>query len=198
MLEMAEKAPKRGDAATPSGNTINAAKTGAKGGIGAVSQAEMGLEQGRGIGGAEVRFHVDPSMLVADEAAGVLKNGNYIKNPTAQTLGNLVTDSGRIGSKNMNGQYMYVVNQEGTIIIGSRGGQRMPHPTLVGGKNPQVLGAGIVDIRGGKIYSVDNASGHFKPGFGSLDAAKNAFGKLPSNVFHKNFQGYLPYGARGN
>ena len=94
----------------------------------------------------------------------------------------------------MNGQYMYVVNEEGSIIVGSRGGERMPHPTLIGGENPQVLGAGIVDIRGGRIYSVDNASGHFKPGAGSLEAAQAAFGKLPPAVFHRNFQGYLPYG----
>ena len=39
----------------------------------------------------------------------------------------------------------------------------MPHPTLVGGANPQVRAAGIVDIRGGRIYSADNTSGHFKP-----------------------------------
>lgn len=142
-------------------------------------------------------FRVDSSMFAADEAAGVLRNGSYIKNPAAQRLSDLVTDSGRIGSKNMNGQYMYVVDQEGSIIIGTRSGQRMPHPTLVGGENPQVLGAGIVDIRGGKVYSVDNASGHFKPGAGSLEAARDAFSKLPSNVFHKNFQGYIPYKAGG-
>ncbi|KFK92338.1 MULTISPECIES: hypothetical protein [unclassified Serratia (in: enterobacteria)] len=65
---------------------------------------------------------------------------------------------------------------------------------LFGGKNPQVLGAGIVEIRGGKIYSVDNASSHFKPGTGSLEAAKDAFGKIPDNYFSKDFKGYKPYG----
>lgn len=157
-----------------------------------------GAAGGNGVHVAKRGFAVDSSMFAADEAAGVLSNGKYIKNPTAQNLSNLVTDSGRIGGKNMNGQYMYVIDQDGSIIIGSRGGQRMPHPTLIGGENPQALGAGIVDIRGGKIYSVDNASGHFKPGAGSLDAARDAFGNLPSNVFHKNFQGYLPYKPGGN
>jgi hypothetical protein len=116
-------------------------------------------------------------MFAADEVAGVLANGKYIKNPTAQNLGDLVTESDRIGSKNMNGNCMYVIDQEGSIVIGTRSGQRMPHPTLIRGKNPQVLGAGIVDIRGGKIYSVDNASGHPKPGAGSLEAARDAFWK---------------------
>ncbi len=69
----------------------------------------------------------------------------------------------------------------------------MPHPTLIGGANPQVNAAGIVDIRGGRIFSVNNASGHFKPGDGSLNSAAEAFGQLPSGAFHKNFQGYLPY-----
>ncbi|MDH3976667.1 MAG: hypothetical protein OEV42_20580 [Deltaproteobacteria bacterium] len=88
---------------------------------------------------------------------------------------------------------MYVVDDAGNIVIGTRGGQRMPHPTLIGGSNPQVRAAGIVDIRGGRIYSVNNASGHYKPGVGSLDAAEEAFGQLPSSSFRTDFQGYLPY-----
>ena len=143
-------------------------------------------------------FSVDRTMHAADEAAGVLANGSYIRNPSARNLTDMVTESGRIGGKQTNGQFMYVIDRDGTIIVGSRSGQRMPHPTLVGGENPQVLGAGIVDIRGGKIYSVDNASGHFKPGPGSLDVARNTFGQLPPNVFRRDFQGYLPYKPGGN
>lgn len=94
----------------------------------------------------------------------------------------------------MNGQYMYVVDMDGNIIIGTRGGQRMPHPTLVGGSNPQVRAAGIVEIRGGKIHSINNASGHFKPSVESLGIAEDAFSNLPQNIFSQNFQGYLPYG----
>lgn len=139
------------------------------------------------------RFSVDPATRAADEAAGVLVNGRYIKNPTAQNLSSLLTESGRIGSKQMSGRFMYVIDESGNIIIGTRAGQRMPHPTLIGGADPKVLGAGIVDIRGGRIYSVDNASGHFKPGAGSLDAARKAFGKLLDSAFHRNFQGYLPF-----
>ncbi|QDV51351.1 Calx-beta domain protein [Gimesia fumaroli] len=138
-------------------------------------------------------FGVDPATRAADETAGVLVNGHYIKNPTAKSLNSLLTDSGKIGGKQMSGRYMYVIDDAGNITIGTRAGQRMPHPTLIGGANPQVRGAGIVDIRGGRIFSVDNVSGHFKPGAGSLDAARKAFGKLPDSAFHRNFEGYLPY-----
>jgi hypothetical protein len=93
----------------------------------------------------------------------------------------------------MSGQFMYVVDDGGNVIIGTRGGQRMPHPTLVGGPNPSAQATGIVDIRGGRIYSINNASGHFKPGAGSLEAAERAFSNLPAEAFHRNFQGYLPF-----
>ena len=149
----------------------------------------------RNIGSSKTTWTVDPAMQAADEVAGVLKNGSYIKNPTAQNINGLIKEgSNYVGNSKFNGQYMYVVDTQGNIIIGSRSGQHMPHPTLIGGSNPQVQAAGIVEIRGGKIYKIDNASGHFKPGDGSLDAAQNAFSKLPSNVFSKKFQGYVPYG----
>lgn len=70
----------------------------------------------------------------------------------------------------------------------------MPHPTLVGGSNPQVQAAGMIEIRGGKIYSINNASGHFKPSIESLEVAEDVFSNLPQNIFSKDFQGYLPYG----
>ncbi|EOZ0650911.1 hemagglutinin repeat-containing protein [Cronobacter muytjensii] len=139
------------------------------------------------------KWSVDPATQAADKAAGVLINGSYIKNPTAQNLSGLLSETGRVGTKNMNGQFMYVIDKTGNIIIGTRSGQRMPHPTLIGGKDPQVIGAGIVEIRGGKIYSVDNASGHFKPGAGSIGVAKDTFSKIPSQYFSKDFQGYKPY-----
>ncbi|VEJ55664.1 hemagglutinin repeat-containing protein [Pragia fontium] len=139
------------------------------------------------------KWSVDPTTQTADKTAGVLVNGVYKNNPTAQNITGLLTDTGRIGSKNMNGQFMYVVDQKGNVIIGTRSGERMPHPTLIGGKDPQVLGAGIVEIRAGKIYSIDNASGHYKPGAEALSAAKDAFGKLPEKYFSKDFQGYKPY-----
>jgi len=139
------------------------------------------------------RWRVDQSMVKADKAAGVIINGSYIRNPTARSISGLLTQSGKIGGKKMSGQFMYVIDASGNIVIGSRAGQRMPHPTLIGGESPSVIGAGIVDIRGGRIYSVDNASGHYKPGPRSLDAAREYFGRLPQGAFHPNFQGYLPF-----
>ncbi len=156
---------------------------------------EPDLPVGVGKGGSGHGYSVDPTMFLDDETAGVLRNGEYVKNPTAHSLNDYISEgSNYLGSKNMNGQYMYVVDMDGNIIIGTRGGQRMPHPTLVGGRNPQVQAAGIVEIRGGKIYYINNASGHFKPSIESLEIAEDAFSNLPQNIFSKDFQGYLPYG----
>jgi hypothetical protein len=63
---------------------------------------------------------------------------------------------------------------------------------LIGGADPKVKAAGIVEIRGGKIHSIDNASGHYKPGAACLSEAKGAFGKLNPKIF-KDFEGYLNY-----
>ncbi len=134
-------------------------------------------------------------MYPDDEAAGVLRNGEYVRNPTAHNIKDYVSEgSNYLGNKNMNGKYIYAVDMDGNIIIGTRGGQRMPHPTLIGGKNPQVQAAGMVEVRGGKIYSIDNASGHFKSSNGCLKTAEDAFGNLPQNIYSKDFKGFSPYG----
>lgn len=135
-------------------------------------------------------FTVDPIMRAEDVARGVIQNGKYIKNPSTVRLESQINNMGTVSGPYRNFQGMYVIDESGAIIIGKRLGTRMPHPTLIGGENPRVLGAGIVDIRGGKIYSVNNSSGHFKPGLGALDAAQNAFQKLPAQAFHRDFQGY--------
>ena len=69
----------------------------------------------------------------------------------------------------------YVITTDGRVIIGIRNGNGKtpsktptPHPTLVGGLNPKVKMAGIVDIRRGKIYSYDNQSGHYRPNSKSM------------------------------
>ena len=91
---------------------------------------------------------------------------------------------------------MYVIDKDGNIIIGDRNKDYYPHPTLIGGENPQVQSAGMVEIRGGKIYKIDNASGHFKPGAGSLDISQEFFEQLPEKVFSKDFKGYEDYGTK--
>ena len=134
-------------------------------------------------------------MYEGDEAAGVLRNGEYIKNPTAKNINEYIHEgSNYIGSKTMNGKYMYVVDMDNNMIIGTRSGQHMPHPTLVGGNNPRVQAAGIIEIRRGKIYRVDNASGHFKPGKESMDIVYKMLDKLPKQIVSKDFKKGLLYG----
>ncbi|MGF6907847.1 hypothetical protein [Fusobacterium sp. PH5-44] len=146
----------------------------------------------------QTHHSVDPSMQLKDIEEKVLVNGKYIENPTAKNINEYIkTNSNYLGSKNMNGQYMYAINKEGQIIIGTRAkqliGTHVPHPTLIGGKNPVVKGAGIIEIRGGKIYKIDNASGHFKPDNNSLINIEKAFKNIPSKLFHKDFKGVEKY-----
>jgi RHS repeat-associated protein len=133
---------------------------------------------------------VDPTMFPGDTAAGVLRDGSYQTNPTRMAFADLeVTPGGKLkhGGQLLNGQYMYVVDQNGQILLGTRSGSRMPHPTLVGGVDPRVQAAGIMDIRGGKIHGIDTASGHFKPSAASLDAVERALSDVDRKVFAKNF-----------
>ncbi len=74
------------------------------------------------------------------------------------------------------------------IFLGTRGNRRMPHPTLIGGKDPQVIAAGMIDIRGGKIYSINNSSGHHKLDKNCLEAAELAFQRIPNKLFQKIFR----------
>lgn len=89
-----------------------------------------------------------------------------------------------------NGQFTYVVDTNGNLIIGRRNGSvkfQTPHPSLIGGKDPIVKMAGMVDIRNGKIHSWDDRSGHFKPNIKSMKYADEAFGKLSKEIFVKDF-----------
>ena len=117
-------------------------------------------------------YQVVPSMIEKDKKDPDIynkdKNG-YFKNPSATNLvdaihGNYVDLEGN----HANGDFTYVMTTKGDIVFGKRcnpndGRKRSPHPTLVGGKNPQVQCAGIINIRNGKIYSVNTDSGHYRP-----------------------------------
>jgi hypothetical protein len=130
-------------------------------------------------------------MTAGDKAAGVLGDNGYVKNPSAFSLESVSTTPGgkmKVGNQTLNGKYMYTVDAEGKLTLGTRGGQsRMPHPTLVGGVDPKVQSAGIIEFRGGKIYSVDNASGHFKPGTDSMGAIKSHLDRIDGKSFHSDF-----------
>ena len=132
---------------------------------------------------------VDAAMREVDEAAGLIVDGKYLVNPTAKNITTAIGPNGNLAG--LNGQYMYVVATDRKIIIGTQAGTRMPHPTLIGGENPAVKSAGTIEIQNGRIAFIDNSSGHFKTGVGSLQAVQDAFIKLPASVFSKKFQSFL-------
>ena len=134
-------------------------------------------------------YHVEKSMHEQDIKNGTYHDGHYDKNPTAQNINDMINGN-YIGNKHTNIDMPYVIDLDGNIILGKRNGNGKdgaptPHPTLIGGKDPQVQMAGIVHIQGGKIASYDNQSGHYKPNAKSMQVADEAFGKLPSTLFKK-------------
>ena len=138
-------------------------------------------------------YSVYGKMVKEDILRGIYKPGvGYSVNPTARNLSTMVSGN-YIVSKNYNVKVPYVITIDGEVIIGSRNGNGKtpsktptPHPTLIGGTNPKVKMAGILDIRGGKIYSYDNCSGHYRPNIKSMKWADAAFKDYPK---HKNFKG---------
>jgi hypothetical protein len=107
----------------------------------------------------------------------------YIKNPTATNLSTIVA-KGKIGGGFENGKFMYVIDEQGEIWVGKRLGKNMPHPTLLGGRDPKVRAAGMVEMRAGKIVKIDNHSGHFRPPRGALTDAVKGYLKLPKEAFN--------------
>lgn len=135
-------------------------------------------------------YHVEKHMHDFDVRNKTFHDGHYDKNPTARNLNEMIKGN-YIVSKNFNEQHLtYVIDKNGNIIVGKRNGNGenglpTPHPTLIGGKDPVVKMAGILSIHGGKIYSYDNRSGHYKPNSQSMAVADEAFGKLPQILFKK-------------
>ncbi len=136
-------------------------------------------------------YHVEKTMHQHDIESGVYHDGHYDVNPTAKNLNDMINGN-YIGDKRTNMDIPYVIDKNGKIIVGKRNGNGgkgqglpTPHPTLIGGKDPQVQMAGMLHIQGGKIASYDNQSGHFKPNPKSMSVADEAFGKLPDTLFKK-------------
>lgn len=132
-------------------------------------------------------YHVAQDMLDRDVAKGTYHNGRYDKNPTAKNIRDMINGN-YVGDKNTCIEMPYVIDSEGNIIVGRRNGNgrngaATPHPTLIGGRDPQVQMAGMVYIQGGKIISYNNRSGHYRPNNKSMEVAHKAFGKLPKSVF---------------
>lgn len=138
-------------------------------------------------------YNVTASMHALDVKNGIYNNGKYNKNPTAINIREAINGNYIYGKNFNDNNLTYAIDQDGNIIFGRRNGNGRnglptPHPTLIGGKKPTVTMAGILKIRGGKIYDYDNMSGHFKPNIKSMKTADAAFSKLNRNLFAKNFK----------
>jgi len=142
-------------------------------------------------------YSVVPSMKVKDMADPDIydpKKG-YFKNPTATKLEDAIDgDSIYLQGKKAHGKMTYVMDEDGNIIFGKRKNpnnskSRSPHPTLLGGKNPKVKCAGMITFNKGKIVSIDNDSGHYRPNLKSMvqvDKTLNKLCKKNPNIFDKN------------
>lgn len=138
-------------------------------------------------------YHVVKSMHEEDTRDTAIWNdiGGYVKNNTAVNIEDCVSGQSIIfEGKKANGKMTYVVDANGNLIFGKRKNPinisaRTPHPMLIGGKDPQVKVSGMIEFRNGKIYNIDNNSGHYRPPKKSLEAAEEALKKLPRDVFHK-------------
>lgn len=134
-------------------------------------------------------YHVIDSMHKHDIETGAFKDGEYLKNPTAQNIHNMIKDE-CIGNKSTNETFTYVITKDNQIIVGKRNGNGRgegkiptPHPSLVGGADPKVKMAGLLYVESGKIVRYDDRSGHFKPNKKSMKVADEMFGKLPKYLF---------------
>ena len=75
------------------------------------------------------------------------------------------------------------MDENNNLIFGKRvnpnnAAQRSPHPALIGGTNPKVKCAGILECKDRKIYRVNNQSGHYKPNVKSLDLVEKILQEL--------------------
>ena len=139
------------------------------------------------------KYSVVPSMKKRDEKQGIYSDEmGYKKNPTAINIQDaIVNKSVHIDGKRMDGKITYVIDKQGNMIIGLRDKssiQRSPHPRLIGGRNPEVKCAGMITFRKGRIVSVDNDSGHYRPPKESMKWTYAALDKLPAYLFDKSFR----------
>ena len=131
-------------------------------------------------------YHVVSSELNKDKKDSDIysKKSGYFKNPTSTNL-EASFENGSIymnGSK-AHGNFTYVMDKNGNIIFGKRVNpndrrKRAPHPTLIGGKDPTVQCAGMIEFKKGRIVSVNNQSGHFRPNIESMKKVDSTLTKL--------------------
>lgn len=108
----------------------------------------------------------------------------YFKNPTTTNLSEAIIGDGvYMDNQRVHGTLLYVLTEDGKLLFGKRNNpndpnKRAPHPTLVGGINPKVICAGMITFSKGKIVSVNNNSGHYKPNIKSMKEVDNYMKKL--------------------
>ena len=132
------------------------------------------------------RYHVIEKELNKDKQDSDIYNSEkgYFKNPTAQNLTDAMTPTSVVfEGKSAEGKMTYVMDTNGDFIFGKRANpnnarKRAPYPTLIGGKDPQVQCAGMITFRKGRILSIDNQSGHYRPDSKSLEKVDTALKKL--------------------
>lgn len=145
-------------------------------------------------------YHVVTPMLKLDKADPDIYNPNtgYFHNPTAQKLEDAIKNGDvYCDGKKADSRLTYVVDKDGNIIFGKRANpnnpsKRSPHPTLIGGKDPTVQCAGLIKFDDGKIVSVDNQSGHFRPNQQSMEKVYNALNRLRAihpEIFSPKYKG---------
>lgn len=139
-------------------------------------------------------YHVVKSMHMRDKEDSDIwsESSGYRKNESAVNIEDCVQGHSIVyEGKKANGKMTYVVDVDGNLIFGKRSNPvnpdaRSPHPMLIGGKDPQVRVAGMIEFRGGKIYGIDTDSGHYRPPAQSLQAAEKILSELPREVFHRD------------
>ncbi len=131
-------------------------------------------------------YHVTNDLLERDKQDSDIYNpiGGYFKNPTATDLKeSIVGNCICIDGKHAHGIMTYVMDENGNIIFGTRknpnnANKRAPHPTLIGGRDPKVKCAGMITFSKGKVVSIDNRSGHFKPNIKSMELVNDFMNRL--------------------
>lgn len=151
-------------------------------------------------------YHVVKEMLDRDKQDPDIYNPEtgYFKNPTAINIESAISGNffKRADGQKISGHFIYILDKNGNIIIGKRSNpnnpkKRAPHPTLIGGKDPQVQCAGIIEFRRGRIYKFNNASGHYQPNYASLSKVKKVLKRLYQKnplLFHKDSPWRKHYG----
>ncbi|MCQ2488154.1 MAG: hypothetical protein MJ143_02620 [Clostridia bacterium] len=149
-------------------------------------------------------YHVVQSEFAKDKEDADIYHPTkgYYKNPLATSITSAIKDDKvYMNGKPAHGTMTYAMDKDGNMIFAKRfnpndSSKRSPHPTLIGGKDPQVQCAGMIEFSKGKIVGFDNGSGHFRPNEKSLDKVTKYFDDLKikkPKVFSSRYKGGKKY-----